>query len=62
MVKRITINLPDTVGGQLKKWADIRDQPIATVAAIAIELQIKALEASGELPTPSAEGAGNDPT
>ena len=36
MAKRVHVTLPDTVHADLEAWADLRDQKIATVAAIAI--------------------------
>lgn len=41
MTKQMTINLPDTVHEELKVRASLRGQSLATVAAIAVELQLK---------------------
>ena len=49
MPRRITINLPDTVGDNLKRWADNRGQAIATAAAVAIELAMLSAMERGEL-------------
>jgi hypothetical protein len=51
MPRRITITLPDTVAGDLQKWADARGQAIATAAAIAVELAMRAAKDAGELPS-----------
>ena len=51
MPRRITINLPDTVAGDLQRWADARGQAIATAAAIAVELAMRSAKDAGELPT-----------
>jgi hypothetical protein len=50
MPRRITITLPDTVAGDLQRWADARGQAIATAAAIAIELSMRTAKEQGEIP------------
>lgn len=50
--KRVHLTLPDTVYADLERWAKLRDQAVATVAAIAIELVVREAKASGELPPP----------
>ena len=49
VAKRVYVTLPDTVADDLQIWAERRDQPLATVAAIAIELYLERLKASGDL-------------
>ena len=49
VAKRVYVTLPDTVADDLQLWAGKRDQPLATVAAIAIELYLERLKESGEL-------------
>jgi hypothetical protein len=50
VAKRVNVTLPDTVHADLERWAGLRDQAIATVAAIAIELAIRDAKDRGELP------------
>jgi hypothetical protein len=50
MPRRITITLPDTVAGDLQRWADARGQAIATAAAISVELAIREAKDRGEFP------------
>jgi hypothetical protein len=49
VAKRVYVTLPDTVADDLQIWAERRDQPLATVAAIAIELYLERLKTSGDL-------------
>jgi hypothetical protein len=58
VAKRVYVTLPDTVHADLERWADLRDQAIATVAAIAIELAIRDAKDRGELPPPE-QGEGS---
>ena len=44
VAKRVYVTLPDTVADDLQLWAGLRDQPPATVAAIAIELYQRAIK------------------
>lgn len=50
VAKRVNVTLPDTVHAELERWAGLRDQAIATVAAIAIELAIREAKDRGDLP------------
>ena len=50
MPKRVTVTLADTVAKKLQRWSDARGQPLATVAGVAIELAVKEVERTGELP------------
>ena len=59
VAKRVYVTLPDTVADDLQLWAGKRDQPLATVAAIAIELYLERLKESGELKVPTAAGNNN---
>ena len=56
VAKRVYVTLPDTVADDLQLWAGKRDQPLATVAAIAIELYLERLKESGELQIPATTG------
>ena len=58
MPKRITITLPDTVACDLQTWADTRGQAIATAAAIAVELAMRAARDAGEFPKPDLPSPG----
>ncbi|NEQ29836.1 MAG: hypothetical protein F6K04_02345 [Leptolyngbya sp. SIO4C5] len=49
MPKRVYVTLPDTVADDLQRWADKRGQPLATAAAIALELYVEKLKDSGEI-------------
>ena len=49
-MKRVNVTLADTVHRDLERWAGLRDQAVASVAALAIELAIREAKASGELP------------
>jgi hypothetical protein len=55
VAKRVNVTLPDTVYADLERWAELRDQAIATVAAIAIELAIRDVKDRGELPPASRQ-------
>lgn len=55
MTKRVNLTLPDPVFADLKKWADSRDQAVATVAAIALEIAIRDAKERGEIPSDDAE-------
>lgn len=50
MAKRFTVNLPDLVAAKLQAWADSRDQPFASVAAMAIERAVDAAIENKEVP------------
>ena len=50
VAKRVYVTLPDTVTEDLQRWAERRDQALATVAAIAIEMYLGQLKQTGELP------------
>lgn len=50
VAKRVHVTLPDTVHADLEAWAEARDQKIATVAAIAIEMYLESLKSRGEVP------------
>ena len=50
MPRRIYVTLPDTVYASVERWAKVRGQPLATVAAIAIELATREAERTGEIP------------
>ena len=52
VAKRVYVTLPDTVADDLQQWAGKRDQPLATVAALAIELYLERLKESGDLKIP----------
>ena len=54
VAKRVYVTLPDTVADDLQLWAGKRDQPLATVAAIAIELYLERLKESGDLKVTAA--------
>lgn len=61
VAKRVNVTLPETVHADLKRWAEIREQAIASVAAIAIELAIRDAKDRGELPPadkPSGKSGG----
>ena len=47
MTKQMTINLPNTVYSDLVAKANARGQQVATVAAIAVELQLKDWKGGG---------------
>lgn len=49
--KRVYVTLPETVHADLERWSKMRDQAIATSAAVAIEMHLEGLKARGELPT-----------
>lgn len=51
MAKRFTVNLPDLVAAKMQAWADSRDQPFASVAAIAIERAVDAAIENNEIPS-----------
>lgn len=55
VAKRVHVTLPDTVHTDLEVWAEMRDQKIATVAAIAIEMYLESLKARGEIPSTAPE-------
>ena len=59
VAKRVYVTLPDTVADDLQLWAGKRDQPLATVAAIAIELHLERLKEAGELKAVTATAGGN---
>ena len=50
MAKRFTVNLPDLVAAKLQALAESRDQPFASVAAIAIERAVDLAIRDGEIP------------
>jgi hypothetical protein len=50
-MKRVNVTLADTVFRDLERWAGLRDQAVATVAALAIELAIREAKDRGELPS-----------
>jgi hypothetical protein len=50
-MKRVNVTLADTVFRDLERWASLRDQAVATVAALAIELAIREAKDRGELPS-----------
>ena len=54
VAKRVHVTLPPPVYAELEQWAKQREQPIATVAAIAIERALMAVKDSGELPQPES--------
>ena len=60
VAKRVYVTLPDTVADDLQLWAGKRDQPLATVAAIAIELHLERLKESGELKVPTNTGGNSN--
>ena len=55
MTKRVIMSLPDPVYRELQRWAEHRDQPVAAVAAIAVERAIRDAIANGELPPAQSE-------
>lgn len=59
MAKRITVTLPDTIYRDLAAWADARGQAIAPLAAIAVELSVRAAKEDGEF-TPPPDEANRD--
>lgn len=59
VAKRVYVTLPDTVADDLQLWAGKRDQPLATVAAIAIELYLERLKESGDLKEATTTTGGN---
>lgn len=59
VAKRVYVTLPDTVADDLQLWAGKRDQPLATVAAIAIELYLERLKESGDLKAETTIGSNN---
>jgi hypothetical protein len=50
VAKRVNVTLPETVYADLERWAKMRDQAVATVAAIALELAIRDAKDRGDLP------------
>ena len=50
MTKRVNMSLPDPIYEDLRRWAEHRDQPVAAVAAIAVERAIRDAKAAGEFP------------
>lgn len=50
MTKRVNMSLPDPIYEDLRRWAEHRDQPVAAVAAIALERAIREAKAAGEIP------------
>ena len=60
VAKRVYVTLPDTVADDLQLWAGKRDQPLATVAAIAIELYLERLKESGDLKVATTTGGSNN--
>ena len=60
VAKRVYVTLPDTVADDLQLWAGKRDQPLATVAAIAIELYLERLKESGELKASTTTAGSNN--
>ena len=50
MAKRFTVNIPDLVAAKMQAWADSRDQPFASVAAMAIERAVDAAIENEEIP------------
>ena len=59
VAKRVYVTLPDTVADDLQLWAEKRDQPLATVAAIAIELYLERLKELGNLKVEVTTGGNN---
>ena len=59
VAKRVYVTLPDTVADDLQLWAEKRDQPLATVAAIAIELYLERLKELGNLKVEATTGGNN---
>lgn len=59
VAKRVYVTLPDTVADDLQLWAGKRDQPLATVAAIAIELYLERLKEAGDLKVEATAGSNN---
>ena len=60
VAKRVYVTLPDTVADDLQLWAGKRDQPLATVAAIAIELYLERLKESGDLKVTATTNGSNN--
>ena len=60
VAKRVNVTLPDTVYADLERWAGLRDQALATVAAIAIELAIRDAKDRQELPPIEKNGGDRD--
>ena len=60
VAKRVYVTLPDTVADDLQLWAGKRDQPLATVAAIAIELYLERLKESGDLKVATTTTGGSN--
>ncbi len=50
MPKRVHMTLPDPVHDELAKLAEVRGQPIATVAAIVVELYLEQQKQSTQIP------------
>ena len=50
MPKRVHMTLPDPVHDELAKLAEVRGQPIATVAAIVVELYLEQQKQSTQVP------------
>lgn len=50
MPKRITITLPNPVYEALSQLADMRDEPVASLATEAVKDLVKSAKQSGELP------------
>lgn len=55
VAKRIQVTLPTPIHEKLERWANHRDQALATVAAIAIERAILDAETRGEIPATESE-------
>ena len=53
------MTLADTVADELEEWGGERDQPLATVATIAIELYLERLRESGDLKIPTTTAGSN---
>lgn len=49
MPKRVHMTLPDPVHDDLAKLAEVRGQPVATVAAIVIELYLELQKQSSQV-------------
>ena len=60
VAKRVYVTLPDTVADDLQLWAGKRDQPLATVAAIAIELYLERLKESGDFKVATTAAGSNN--
>lgn len=54
MPKRITITVPNPIHRQLSKLSVVRDKPLATLAAEAVEQFVKAAEEDGAIPPAEA--------